>query len=383
MLWLGSTGNSGAYDNFFLVGVGGISIESYDAGFSGAADSVALDSSGLTDGEWVHCAMARSGSTTRVYIDGVERLSATGDNGDRVATSTICRFGANDWGEYHNAEISSAKLFERALTVAEVLSEMEQISPVSPSDGYWPLGAVGTQLDETGNGRSLTETGTSVVYDGGPGIPLRTSSLLAIPPSAAVSGATGTGTAIGLLGTGEGEGTQSQTGTASAVGLLGTGEGVGGQGEVGVGTAIGLIGTGSGVGTQEHSGTAAAIGLIGTASGVGGQEQIGTGTAIGLLGVGSGTGAQETGSAGAGAAVGLLGVGESVGTQTMEALATAIGLLGVGEGVGTQYTGPAVTTGVFTPSVSLLEGDEYFVVIDGPSTAAPSARIHITFRPTT
>jgi PKD repeat protein len=83
--------------------------------------------------QWTHLASTYNGSIQRLYVNGsqVSSRSITGN----IRTSTdVVRIGGNSiWGEYYQGRIDEVRIYNRALTVAEILVDMNL--PIKPAAG--------------------------------------------------------------------------------------------------------------------------------------------------------------------------------------------------------------------------------------------------------
>jgi hypothetical protein len=79
---------------------------------------------------WTHVAGTYDGTTLRLYINGVQVASL--NQSGAIATSTgPLRIGGNSlWGEFFQGRIDEVRIYNRALTPAEIQSDMN--TPVSP-----------------------------------------------------------------------------------------------------------------------------------------------------------------------------------------------------------------------------------------------------------
>lgn len=126
---------------------------------------------------WVHYAMTWSGTSIQGYINGV---ATGGPQGGTVAT-------ANAWARIvvggFIGDAQDAVVYNRVLTATEILNLSRARDPrrISTSGlvGYWPLFGSDPTLDLSGNGRTLTATGTPTTTTrnapvgwGGPGLRL-------------------------------------------------------------------------------------------------------------------------------------------------------------------------------------------------------------------
>ena len=78
-----------------------------------------IDSTSLSANVWYHIVGTYDGSTARIYING--SLDTSGSTSRNTNTSNW-QIGRSAWGgNYHNGKISNIKIYNRALTAAEVL----------------------------------------------------------------------------------------------------------------------------------------------------------------------------------------------------------------------------------------------------------------------
>src|SRR5690606_3575775 len=88
-------------------------------------------------------------------------------------TSTIFTLGLDDANSWPNVSLAGWKLYDRVLTDAELLAEMNRLRPASTTNlnAWWPMVAnvaATADNDYSGNARDLTPAGTITVEDGPP-----------------------------------------------------------------------------------------------------------------------------------------------------------------------------------------------------------------------
>jgi concanavalin A-like lectin/glucanase superfamily protein/fibronectin type III domain protein len=106
-----------AHDNLphpaMTVGVKGVD---YSAGGTAA---LALNT-------WSHLAATYDGTTVRLYVNGVEAGTAAGA-GALPASANPLRIGGNSvWGEYFKGRIDEVRIYDRALSAAEITADMNR-----------------------------------------------------------------------------------------------------------------------------------------------------------------------------------------------------------------------------------------------------------------
>lgn len=116
---------------------------------------------GLVAGVWQHVVAVRSGSTGRIYIDGVQVISGSLSVPPIDGDGTL-RIGSRDDGLTRmNGELDDVRIYNRALSIAEIEATAEQGShivftdPVEPNSGAICIGA---DITDPSNG---WETATS------------------------------------------------------------------------------------------------------------------------------------------------------------------------------------------------------------------------------
>jgi hypothetical protein len=93
-------------------------------------NEIATDAGVVETGDWYHVAVVRSGSTTKIYVDGVEEASATTAVWSSPATTTI-RVGhmAAGNGSTFNGYIDDLRLTRRAVYTANFTPPVAQLGP--------------------------------------------------------------------------------------------------------------------------------------------------------------------------------------------------------------------------------------------------------------
>ena len=133
----------------------------------------------LIDNKWHHIALSNSVHTTTIYVDGVYYGVTTTASTQRTQNLEIGRWiGGN---HYFQGLMSEVRLFNRALSVAEIKSNMyRSIVAETGLKGYWRLdegklnaGPGGkTAVDLSGNGNHGDDNGTMTDSDYVPAPPI-------------------------------------------------------------------------------------------------------------------------------------------------------------------------------------------------------------------
>ena len=79
---------------------------------------------------WTHVALTYDGATLRLYVNGVQ-VASQAQAGSIQTPSTPLRIGGNvPYGEYFQGLIDEVRVYNRALSAAEIQSDMT--SPLAP-----------------------------------------------------------------------------------------------------------------------------------------------------------------------------------------------------------------------------------------------------------
>jgi hypothetical protein len=82
--------------------------------------------SGLPLGSWSHVAMTFDGTTIRLFVNGAQASQLT-QSGSITTSSSPLRIGGNGvWGEYFNGVIDEVRVYNRALSAAEITGDMSR-----------------------------------------------------------------------------------------------------------------------------------------------------------------------------------------------------------------------------------------------------------------
>jgi hypothetical protein len=126
-----------------------------------------------------------NGSELKAYLNGVLVDTLGGYSGSVVSVSQNVYFGRTNAGAYYNGKISGARIFNTALTaaqVADLYNNPEKIVPTGVADStlklYLPMmeGAGTTAYDGSGNGNHGTISGAT--YVNGVGAPVAQSAVM-------------------------------------------------------------------------------------------------------------------------------------------------------------------------------------------------------------
>ena len=105
--------------------------EVYVNGFKDASAST-----GLATGSWAHLAETYDGSSVRLYVNGT-LVSTTAAPGSLASSTAPLRIGGNNiWGEYFGGLIDEVRVYNRALSAAEI--QLDMSTSITPSDAQPP-----------------------------------------------------------------------------------------------------------------------------------------------------------------------------------------------------------------------------------------------------
>ena len=91
------------------------------AGLSGTPARVVCDTTPLAVNTWTHLAVTYDGAAVRLYRNGVLKSSAAVTGGPTVTAGTL-QLGASQYGEHFKGKLDEARVYNRALSAAEVLA---------------------------------------------------------------------------------------------------------------------------------------------------------------------------------------------------------------------------------------------------------------------
>ena len=78
---------------------------------------------------WTHLAATYDGSTLRFYVNGTQAASRAVTGGITSSTNPL-RIGGNSvWGEWFNGSIDEVRIYNRALTPAQISTDMNTPIP--------------------------------------------------------------------------------------------------------------------------------------------------------------------------------------------------------------------------------------------------------------
>ena len=148
-------------------------------------------SSTLALNTWSHLAATYDGATLRVYVNGAQVSSRALTGAMRVSSGAL-RIGGNAiWGEYFKGLIDEVRIYNRALTAAEIGADMA--APIAPGDASPPTAPAGLTASVAADDVTLEWT-ASTDDVGVTGYRVHRATTLDFTPTAANRIATVTGT---------------------------------------------------------------------------------------------------------------------------------------------------------------------------------------------
>jgi chitodextrinase len=144
-----------AYSLYGSTGSGAPSGEIYTG-----ADAEARGASSLPANTWTHLAATYDGTNLRLFVNGV-RVATTAATGSLVVSNGVLRIGGNSiWGEWFSGSIDEVRVYNRALTAAQLQADMGD--PISGLVGAWSFDQSGSTVpDASGNGNTGTVSGAT------------------------------------------------------------------------------------------------------------------------------------------------------------------------------------------------------------------------------
>jgi hypothetical protein len=105
----------------------GANAQSIPAGYVNVgSDRAAAGTAALAAGTWAHLAVTYNGSALRLYVNGV-LVRTTNLTGAIRTSNDPLRIGGNSvWGEWFSGLVDAVRVYNRALTQAEVQQDMAQ-----------------------------------------------------------------------------------------------------------------------------------------------------------------------------------------------------------------------------------------------------------------
>src|SRR5262249_9509636 len=127
------------------------------AGIYSGVERQILGTSGLGINTWTHLAFTYDGAVERLYVNGVQ-VSSRAQTGAIQTSTGVLHIGGDDlWGEYFQGLIDEIRIYNRALSAAEVQSDMNTaLADAPPADTTPPT----VSVTSPANGATVSSTMT-------------------------------------------------------------------------------------------------------------------------------------------------------------------------------------------------------------------------------
>ena len=124
-------------DNYYLMAMSSNSSHPVAGAILGGVYAEAIGPNALTLNTWAHLAATYDGATVRLYVNGVQ-VASRAQTGAIVTSANPLQIGGDSiYGQYFAGRIDEARIYNRALSVTEIQSDMN--TPlIAPPDGQPP-----------------------------------------------------------------------------------------------------------------------------------------------------------------------------------------------------------------------------------------------------
>jgi hypothetical protein len=124
-------------DNYYLMAMSNNSSHPVAGTILGGVYAEAIGPNALTTNTWAHLAATYNGATVRLYVNGVQVASRTQSGTIASSTNPLQIGGDSIYGQYFAGRIDEVRIYNRALSVTEIQSDMN--SPlITPPDAQAP-----------------------------------------------------------------------------------------------------------------------------------------------------------------------------------------------------------------------------------------------------
>jgi len=163
-----------ANDNYFLEGTSPNSSRPAAGGILGGFYLEVYGPTALTANTWAHLAATYDGATIRLYVNGAQVASRAQTGAIATSTNPLQIGGDSLYGGYFAGRIDEVRIYNRALSVAEIQSDMNTAVTPPPSPTPTPCVAIvpnllGIRLTDAQAVWQAAGFTTTVVMDGAPG----------------------------------------------------------------------------------------------------------------------------------------------------------------------------------------------------------------------
>ena len=175
-------------DNYYLEGTSSNSAHPVAGAILGGVYAEAIGPNALTANTWAHLAATYDGATMRLYVNGGQVASRAQTGAIATSTNPLQIGGDTFYGQYFAGLIDEVRIYNQALSVAEIQSDMN--TPVTPPSTPTPTPTatatpclatvpdfVGVQIMDAQTIWESAGFSTEVITDGPPGHTIRRQSL--------------------------------------------------------------------------------------------------------------------------------------------------------------------------------------------------------------
>jgi fibronectin type 3 domain-containing protein len=111
-------------DNYYLEATSTGGSRPVGGGIIGGATAEARGGTALATATWTHLALTYDGSNVRLYLNGVQAASIARTGTIRTSTNPLQIGGDNIYGQFFRGAIDEVRVYNRALTAAEIQTDM-------------------------------------------------------------------------------------------------------------------------------------------------------------------------------------------------------------------------------------------------------------------
>jgi len=125
-------------DNYYLSGTSSNSSRPAAGAILGGVYGEVYGTTALTANTWAHLAATYDGATMRLYVNGVQVASRVQTGAIATSTNPLQIGGDSLYGQYFAGRIDEVRIYNRALSVAEIQSDMSSALGAGPPDTQSP-----------------------------------------------------------------------------------------------------------------------------------------------------------------------------------------------------------------------------------------------------
>ena len=126
-------------DNYYLEGTSSNSSRPAAGAILGGVYGEVYGTAALTANTWAHLAATYDGATMRLYVNGVQVASRAQTGAIATSTNPLQIGGDSLYGQYFAGRIDEVRIYNRALSVAEIQSDMSSALGAGPPNTEAPI----------------------------------------------------------------------------------------------------------------------------------------------------------------------------------------------------------------------------------------------------